>query len=104
MAVKHSAFVLLFLASPVAFGENVETLAERSHAQASAVLDRAVQALGGPQSLRSIEVVRLRLDGITWPRFQMPTPEPPFESATLRETVLVDFKKNRLALEQQGSS
>jgi glyoxylase-like metal-dependent hydrolase (beta-lactamase superfamily II) len=103
MAVKHSAFVLLFLASPVAFGENVETLAERSHAQASAVLDRAVQALGGPQSLRSIEVVRLRLDGITWPRFQMPTPEPPFESATLRETVLVDFKKNRLALEQQGS-
>ena len=101
--MKHSAFILCILASPVVLGENAETLAERSHAQARAVLDRAVQALGGAQSLRSIEVVRLRLDGVTWPRFQMPTPEPPFESATLRETVLVDFKNNRLALEQQGS-
>jgi glyoxylase-like metal-dependent hydrolase (beta-lactamase superfamily II) len=96
-------FFLLILASPAAISENVETLAERSHAQARAVLDRAVQALGGPQSLRSIEVVRLRLDGATWPRFQMPTPEPPFQGGTLRESVLVDFKNNRLALEQQGA-
>jgi glyoxylase-like metal-dependent hydrolase (beta-lactamase superfamily II) len=100
--VKRSAFILLMLAGP-AFSENPETLAERSHAQARAVLDRAVQALGGPQSLRGIEVIRLRLDGATWPRFQMPTPEPPFQGGTLRETVLVDFKNNRLALEQQGS-
>lgn len=101
--MKRSTFVLFILVSPVIFGENVETLAERSHAQARAVLDRAVQALGGAQTLRGIEVVRLRLEGETWPRFQMPTPEPPFESASLRETVLVDFKNNRLALEQQGS-
>jgi glyoxylase-like metal-dependent hydrolase (beta-lactamase superfamily II) len=101
--VKRSAFILLMLAGPSAFSQNPETLAERSHAQARAVLDRAVQALGGPQSLRGIEAVRLRLEGATWPRFQMSTPEPPFESGTLRETVLVDFKNNRLALEQQGS-
>jgi glyoxylase-like metal-dependent hydrolase (beta-lactamase superfamily II) len=101
--VKRSAFILLILASPTVLSENAETLAELSHAQAGAVLDRAVQALGGPQSLRSIEVVRLRLDGATWPRFQMPTPDPPFERGTLRETVLVDFKNNRLTLEQQAS-
>ena len=101
--MKRYAFVLLVLASPVVPGENAETLAEQSHAQARAVLDRAVQALGGPQSLRSIEVVRLRLDGETWPRFQMPTPDPPFAAGKLRETVLVDFKNNRLAFEQQGS-
>jgi len=62
-----------------------------------------VQAFGGPKSLRSIEVVRLQLEGDTWPRFQMPTPEPPFEGGSLRETVLVDFKNNRLVLEQKGS-
>jgi glyoxylase-like metal-dependent hydrolase (beta-lactamase superfamily II) len=102
--VNRPAFLLCILASPGALGENnVETLAERSHAQARAVLERAVQAFGGPQSLRSIEVVRLRLEGDTWPRFQMTTPEPPFAGGKLRETVLVDFKNNRLALEQQGS-
>jgi glyoxylase-like metal-dependent hydrolase (beta-lactamase superfamily II) len=101
--MKPSAIALLLLAGPMAFGENVETMAERSHAQARAVLDRAVQALGGPDALRGIEVVRLRLEGETWPRFQMPTPDPPFETGMLRETVLVDFKNNRIALEQQGS-
>jgi glyoxylase-like metal-dependent hydrolase (beta-lactamase superfamily II) len=101
--VKRSVCALLILASPVVLGENVETLAERSHAQARAVLDRAVQAFGGPQALRDIEVVRLTLDGATWPRFQMPTPAPPYDAGSLRETVVVDFKNNRIALEQQGS-
>src|SRR5687768_10716153 len=100
--MKRSVFALLFLTT-MAFAENVETMAERSHAQARAVLDRAVEALGGPQALRKIEVVRLKIDGQTWPRFQMPTPDPPFETGVLRETVLVDFKNNRLALEQQGA-
>jgi glyoxylase-like metal-dependent hydrolase (beta-lactamase superfamily II) len=100
--VKYSFFALA-IASSVVFAQNVETAAERSHAQARAVLDRAVEALGGPKALRGIEVVRLRLDGQTWPRFQMPTPDPPFETGVLRETVLVDFKNNRLALEQQGA-
>jgi glyoxylase-like metal-dependent hydrolase (beta-lactamase superfamily II) len=33
----------------------------------------------------------------------MRTPEPPFEPGMLRETVLVDFENNRLALEQRAS-
>lgn len=86
-----------------ASGDNPETLGERSQAAARATLDRAVAALGGADSLRSIEVVQMRLQGENWPRLQMTTPAPPFESGTLEETLLIDFKGNRLRLEQRGS-
>ncbi len=81
---------------------NPETLAERSQATARAVLDRAVAAIGGAEGLRSIEVVRLQLEGETWPRLQMPTVAPPFEAGTQRETLLLDLKNNRLKLEQKA--
>lgn len=81
---------------------NQETLAERSQAEARRVLDRAVGAVGGAEALRAIDVVRVRLEGETWPRLQMTTPEPPFEAGSLRETLLVDFRNNRLLLEQRG--
>lgn len=86
-----------------ASSENAETLSERSQAAARATLDRAVNAIGGAEALRAIEVVRLRLEGETWPRLQMPTPEPPFDGGTLRETLLLDLKGSRLLLEQHGN-
>ena len=52
--------------------------------------------------MRDIEAVRLQLEGETWPRLQMTTPAPPFEAGTQHETLLVDFKNNRLLLEQRG--
>jgi glyoxylase-like metal-dependent hydrolase (beta-lactamase superfamily II) len=82
---------------------NPETLAERSQATARAVLDQAVAAIGGAEALRSIDVVRLRLEGENWPRLQMPTASPPFEAGTQRETLLLDLKNNRLKLEQKVS-
>lgn len=82
---------------------NPETLAERSQATARGVLDRAVAAIGGAEALRSIDAVRLRFDAETWPRLQMPTAAPPFESGTQKETLLLDLKNNRLLLEQQAS-
>jgi hypothetical protein len=75
---------------------NPETLAERSQATARTVLDRAVAAIGGAEALRTIEVVRLQLQGENWPRLQMPTAAPPFAAGTQQETLLVDFKNNRL--------
>ncbi len=81
--------------------DNPETLAERSQSTARTVLDRAVAAIGGADALRTIEVVRLQLQGETWPRLQMPTATAPFESGTQQETLLVDFKNNRLRLEQR---
>jgi hypothetical protein len=62
-----------------------------------------VAAIGGAEALRSIEVVRLRLEGETWPRLQMPTASPPFEAGTQQETLLLDLKNNRLKLEQKVS-
>ena len=43
----------------VAAAANTETLAERSQEKARTVLDRAVEANGGAEALRAVEVVRL---------------------------------------------
>lgn len=45
--MKRLVPVMLILANPAVPAENAETLAERSHAQARDVLERAVQAFGG---------------------------------------------------------
>src|SRR5687767_4946549 len=100
----RSCTAILILGAGVAVAaDNPETLVERSQARARVVLDRAVETLGGAQALRAIETVRMQLDGQTWPRLQMPTASPPFEGGTLRETLLLDLKNNRLHLEQRAS-
>ena len=98
-----TALVLLAACAVHAQTNNPETVAERSQATARAVLDRAVAAIGGAEALRSIDVVRLQLQGENWPRLQMTTASAPFESGTQQETLLVDFKNNRLRLETKGS-
>src|SRR5262245_66169798 len=107
MLRKATALLLLSVCTVHADTEskanNPETLAERSQATARSVLDRAVAAVGGAEALRSIDVVRLQLQGETWPRLQMPTVAPPFEAGTQQEALLVDFKNNRLRLEQRVS-
>ncbi len=103
MLRKATALLLLAACAVHADTNNPETLAERSQATARAVLDRAVAAIGGAEALRSIEVVRLRLEGENWPRLQMPTASPPFEAGTQQETLLLDLKNNRLKLEQEVS-
>jgi glyoxylase-like metal-dependent hydrolase (beta-lactamase superfamily II) len=100
--LRHALAVLLLCASAVtlAAADQAQSLTERSHAQARAVLDRAVEANGGAEALRAIKAVRLNLEGDTFPRLQMPTPEPPFEGGRLAETLLLDLEKNRLRLDQ----
>ena len=82
MLRKATALLLLAACAVHADTNNPETLAERSQATARGVLDRAVAAIGGAEALRSIDVVRLQLQGETWPRLQMPTAAPPFEAGT----------------------
>lgn len=79
-----------------------QTAAERSQARARAVLDAAVTAIGGADALQRVEVVRIEMRGETWPRLQMPTPEPPFESASFEEALLLDLENNRVLLEQRN--
>ncbi|MGH8130691.1 MAG: hypothetical protein ACRES3_07545, partial [Steroidobacteraceae bacterium] len=88
-------------AAGLASADNPETMAEQSQSRARAVLDRAVEANGGAEALRAVEVVRLKLSGETYPRLQMTTPAPPFEGGAFAETLLVDLENNRLRLEQQ---
>ena len=97
------AYILLAVAAAASAADNPETMAERSQSQARAVLDRAVEANGGAEALRAVEVVRLKLTGEVFPRLQMTTPAPPFEGGSFDETLLVDLKKNRLRLEQKTS-
>ncbi|HEU0225013.1 MAG TPA: MBL fold metallo-hydrolase [Steroidobacteraceae bacterium] len=94
---------ILLAASPAAYaaGDNPETLTERSQDRARIVLERAVVANGGAEALRAVKAVRLQLEGETLPRFQMTTPEPPFEGGRLQETLLVDLENNRLRLDQR---
>ena len=46
---------LLLISASLAYADNQETLTEQSQAKARAVLDRAVDAIGGADALRAIE-------------------------------------------------
>ena len=63
---------------------------------------RRSRRTAGAEALRAIEVVRLRLEGQTFPRLQMTTPAPPFEGGSFDETLLLDLEKNRLRLDQKA--
>lgn len=96
------SLAIFLAASTAAFAaDNPETLTERSQDRARAVLERAVEANGGAAALRAVKAVRLQLEGETYPRLQMTTPEPPFEGGRLQETLLVDLENNRLRLDQR---
>jgi hypothetical protein len=77
-------------------------LTERLQDRARVVLDRAVEANGGAEALRAVDVVRITLNGQTFPRLQMTTPTPPFEGGPFDETLLADLKNNRLRLDQKA--
>jgi glyoxylase-like metal-dependent hydrolase (beta-lactamase superfamily II) len=101
--LRTAIAIVLAAAATVAAAANTETRAEQSQTQARAVLDRAVEANGGAEALRDIEVVRLQLQGQTFPRLQMTTPAPPFEGGSFDETLLIDLEKNRMRLDQKAS-
>jgi glyoxylase-like metal-dependent hydrolase (beta-lactamase superfamily II) len=85
-----------------ALAQNPETLAEKSQKKAQAVLDQAIAAIGGNDLLQSIETVSLESDGITTPRQQNTTAEPPYEPGTLHEKMVLDLKQNRLFVNNNG--
>ena len=99
----RTAVALILVASAVAASaENAETLTERLQDKARAVLDRAVEANGGAEALRAVDVIRLKLSGQVFPRLQMTTPTPPFEGGPFDETLLADLKNNRMRLDQKA--
>jgi glyoxylase-like metal-dependent hydrolase (beta-lactamase superfamily II) len=101
--LRTAVTIALVAAAAAVSAANVETLTERSQERARAVLDRAVEANGGAEALREVKIVRLRLQGQTFPRLQMTTPAPPFEGGSQDETLLFDLENNRLRLDQKVS-
>jgi glyoxylase-like metal-dependent hydrolase (beta-lactamase superfamily II) len=94
-----TAALLILACAAHANDTNPETMAERSQTSARAVLDRAIEAIGGADALRSIKSVRVRRDGESTLRLQMATPEPPYTPAVDEETLLFDLEENRLRLD-----
>ncbi len=84
------------------FADNPETLSERSQKQANAVLDRAVEALGGADAVNSVQAIRITTEAEIRTRLQMPTPKPPYEAGTEREVLLLDINGNRLRLDRRA--
>jgi glyoxylase-like metal-dependent hydrolase (beta-lactamase superfamily II) len=103
--LRHTFAIVFLAASAIALAaaDQAPTLSERSYVQARTVLDRAVEANGGADALRAIKVIRLNLEGDTFPRLQMTTAEPPFEGGRLQETLLLDLEQNRMRLDQKTS-
>ena len=99
--LRTAIAVILVAAATIAAAANTESRAELSQARARTVLDQAVEANGGAEALRAVEVVRLRLEGQTFPRLQMTTPAPPFEGGSFDETLLLDLENDRLRLDQK---
>ncbi|HVG06007.1 MAG TPA: MBL fold metallo-hydrolase, partial [Burkholderiaceae bacterium] len=99
----RKSLLLLALCTSLASAAVSATLTNRSQERARKVIDSAVAAIGGRDALQSIETLKLQLQGETWPRLQMPTPAPPFESGQFHEALTFDLKDNRLHLEQRVS-
>ena len=83
--MRTPLFLLLLCTSLASAAEDPGTLAARSQIKARKVIDSAVAAIGGSEALQGIETLRLQLQGETWPRLQMPTPRPPFESGQFQD-------------------
>ena len=79
---------------------NTETLVERSQKRANAVLDRAVEAVGGADALNSIQAIRITTDAEYRSRLQMSTPKPPFDAGSERAVLLFDIGNNRLRVDE----
>ena len=95
LAVFSSA-ILVFSTSIL--GQNVT---HDSYAKARPVLDRAVAALGGLSTLRSIENVTYRIEGDTVHRNQSHKPFA-FDRTPYKGSFIIDVKNTRYRQEQEG--
>lgn len=82
-------------------GQSVQSkgVSEKSYQQARRVLDAGIQALGGLDALRSIQVFTIKEAGTNLLVNQSPSPEPPFLSAPREETTIIDSRRERLLIE-----
>ncbi len=91
--MKHKLFlvaVLIFLQASTSIIAQQPNAPQRSYQQARRVLDDAIEAHGGLETLRAIKDFTLKEKGKLYARFQSPAAEPPFATGTSEEILIVD--------------
>ena len=86
------ATLLVLQASASAMAQQLNA-SQRSYQQARRVLDDAIEAHGGLESLRAIKDFTLKEKGKIHARFQSPAAEPPFATGTSEETLIIDTER-----------
>ena len=84
MNYRKTRTALLALAGLVAFGSALadETLPLRSVNQANAVIDAALEAHGGAETLAALHTVIQKSEGVNWRTGQSRKPEPPWDEGS----------------------
>lgn len=93
------SLLTLALLPLLALADNPETLTERSNERARGVIDAAAVAMGGTEAIQNVKVLQLTLEGETWPRLQMQTPQAPYQDGYSKEVLLLDIANSRVKLQ-----
>ena len=91
--MKQKLFVvaaLIILQASTSINAQQLNAPQRSYQQARRVLDDAIEAHGGLESLRAVKDFTLKEKSKIYARFQSPAAEPPFAAGTSEETLIVD--------------
>jgi glyoxylase-like metal-dependent hydrolase (beta-lactamase superfamily II) len=72
------------------------TASEASYREAKRVLDAALAAYGGVETLRAVENYSIRYDGALVHRNQSRRPEPPYDRTPQRGLLIVEPRRNRI--------
>jgi glyoxylase-like metal-dependent hydrolase (beta-lactamase superfamily II) len=87
------AAVAVLLAVPAA-AQQERSVSARSYAEARAVLDRGIAAVGGLEALRGLQTIAVDFDGEGYARNQSARPEPPYDRNARKGNFLLDRQRN----------
>jgi len=93
-ATFHTALTALLVLPVVSAAAQQQSVAARSYAEARAVLDRGIAAIGGLEALRGLENIQVDFDGEGFARNQSARPEAPYDRNTRKGSFLLDNKRN----------
>src|SRR5688572_3368377 len=91
-ATFHVALAALLTAS-AASADAQQSVAMRSYAEARAVLDRGIGAIGGLEALRGLENIQVDYEGEGFARNQSARPAAPYDRNTRKGSFLLDNKR-----------
>ena len=98
--INRYVAVALLLGSGVAFANGKPWL--ESYKRAQEVIKEAVEAHGGIDKLNGIETLHMRLEGVTYQRYQSPTLERPFNTVPTWTEIAFDTNSDQFLVENGG--